>query len=121
MPDSTRAMMRSTRLLLGSQPEDRAVEKLLETADLAGRWRRLEARLRLGLEVQYMLAQGRRRRDAEDEVETIRPTPIENLGTAIMAVAAQWRRCASTGLDLDFRPVGAGFSSPRKAVVGFQV
>jgi hypothetical protein len=36
-----------------------------------------------------VLAQGRRRRDAEDEVEAIGSTPIENLGTTIMAIAAQ--------------------------------
>src|ERR1035437_2032824 len=66
-----------------------ATPKLRETADFAVLGRRLEARLRLGFEVHYVLAQGRRRRDAEDEVEAIGPTPVENLRTAIMAVAAQ--------------------------------
>ena len=46
-----------------------------------------------------MPAQGRGRRDAEDEVEAIGPTPVENLGTAIMAVAAQQ--------NLGLGPVGA--------------
>src|SRR6202795_562324 len=36
-----------------------------------------------------MPAQGRSRRDAEDEVEALGATPVENLGTTIMAVAAQ--------------------------------
>src|SRR5450759_220162 len=74
---------------LDATPACGAVEKLRETADFAVLGRRLEARLRLGFDVHYVLAQGRRRRDAEDEVEAIGPTPVENLRTAIMAVAAQ--------------------------------
>jgi len=58
-----------------------------------------ETRFRIDLEVQCMPAQGRRRRDAEDEVQAIGPTTGENLGTAIVTVAAQQ--------NLGFGPVGA--------------
>ena len=46
-----------------------------------------------------MPAQCRGRCDAQDVIDTIGPTPVENFGTAIMAVATQQ--------DLDARPVGA--------------
>ena len=46
-----------------------------------------------------MAAQCRGWRDAEDVVEAARATPIENLGTAIMAVGPQQ--------DLGVRPVSA--------------
>src|ERR1019366_9066905 len=45
---------------LDATPARGAVEKLRETADFAVLGRRLEARLRLGFEVHYVLAQGRR-------------------------------------------------------------
>jgi hypothetical protein len=73
---------------LDAAPARGAVEKLRETSNLSVLRRRLEPRLRVGLEVQYMPAQGRSRRDAEDEVEALGTTPVENLGTTIMAVAA---------------------------------
>jgi hypothetical protein len=44
-------------------------------------------------------AQRRGGRDAENVVETVGPTPVENLGTAIVTVGAQE--------DLGIRPVGA--------------
>src|SRR6266576_1990660 len=46
-----------------------------------------------------MGAQRRGGRDAENVVETVGPTPVENLGAAIMAVGAQH--------DFRHRPVGA--------------
>ena len=46
-----------------------------------------------------MAAQCRGRRDAEDVIEAVGATPVENLGTAIMTVGAQQ--------DLGLRPVGA--------------
>ena len=84
---------------LDAAPARGAVEELLEAAHLAVLRRGLEARLRAGLEALDMPAQGRGRRDAEDVIETVGPTPVENLGTAIMAVAAQQ--------DFRLGPVGA--------------
>ena len=46
-----------------------------------------------------MAAQGRGRRDAENVVEAVGATEVENLGRAIMAVGAQQ--------DFHARPVGA--------------
>ena len=46
-----------------------------------------------------MPAQGRGRRDAEDEVDPVGAAPVEDLRAAIVAVGAQQ--------DLRFRPVGA--------------
>src|ERR1700716_2980606 len=51
--------------------------------------RGLEARLRAGLEALDVPAQRRGRRDAQDIIETIGSTPVENFRTAIMAVGAQ--------------------------------
>ena len=92
-PASTRAMMRSTRLQLG------AVEELLEAAYFVVSWRGLEASLRAGLEDFDVSAQGRGWRNAEDVIEAVRPTPVENLGAAVMAVGPQQ--------DLSVGPVGA--------------
>src|SRR5208282_6216408 len=76
------------------------IEELLEAAELAVLLRRgLEARLRAGLEALDMSAQCRGRRDAQDVIETVGPAPVENFGTAIMAVGAQQ--------DLGVWPVGA--------------
>src|ERR1700704_2398599 len=75
------------------------VEELLEAARLALLRCGLEARLHAGLEALDMPAQCRGRRDAQDIIETVGPTPVENFGTAIMAVA--------THQDFRFRPVGA--------------
>jgi hypothetical protein len=64
----------------------RAVEELHETTKLAISRRGLESRLRAGFETFDMAAQCRGWRDAEDVIEAIGATPIENLGTAIVAV-----------------------------------
>jgi hypothetical protein len=87
-------MIRSTRLQLAAP-----VEELLEAARLAILRRRLEAHLRAGLEALDMPTQCRGRRDAQDVIETVSSTPVENFGTAIMAVGTQQ--------DLGVRPVGA--------------
>jgi hypothetical protein len=63
-----------------------AVEELLEAADLAVARRGLEARLRAGLEGFNAPAQRRGRRDAEDVVDAVGPTPVEDLRAAIVAV-----------------------------------
>ena len=84
---------------LDPAPALRAIEKFLETTKLAVPRRGLESRLRAGFETFDMVAQCRGWRDAEDVVEAARATPIENLGTAIMAVGPQQ--------DLGVRPVSA--------------
>src|ERR1039458_3927252 len=84
---------------LDAAPACGPVEELLEAARLAFLWRGLEARLRAGLEIPDMPTQCGGRRDAQDVIETVGPTPVENLGTAIMTVGAQQ--------DLGLRPVGA--------------
>src|SRR5271166_4051068 len=61
---------------LDAAPAFRAVEELLETANLAVPWR-----------------------GAEDVIEAVGPTPVEDLWAAIMAVGAQQ--------DLGVGPVGA--------------
>ena len=72
---------------LDAAPTFRAVVEFLEPPLFAVLRRGLEARLRAGLEIDDMATQGRGRRDAEDVIDAVRPTPIENLGAAIMAVA----------------------------------
>src|ERR1700730_8221802 len=85
---------------LDAAPAFGPIEELLEAAELAVLLRRsLEARLRAGLEALDMPAQRCGRRDAQDVIETVGPTPVENFGTAIMAVGAQQ--------DLGVWPVGA--------------
>ena len=84
---------------LDAAPARGPVEELLEAAELAILGRSLKARLGAGLEAFDMPAQCRGRRDAQDVIETVSPTPIENFGTAIMAVATQQ--------DLGVGPVGA--------------
>jgi hypothetical protein len=74
-----------------------AVEEFLESALVLLR-RGLEARLRAGLEALDMPAQCCGWRDAKDVIETVGPTPVENFGTAIMAVGARQ--------DFRFRPIG---------------
>ena len=71
---------------LDPAPALRAVEELHETTKLAVSRRGLESRLRAGFETFDMAAQCRGWRDAEDVIEAIGATPIENLGTAIVAV-----------------------------------
>src|SRR5271169_5120663 len=74
---------------LDAAPAFGAVEELLETANLAVPRRGLEACLGAGLEPLDMPAQRGGRRDAEDVIVAVGPTPVENLGTAVMAVGAQ--------------------------------
>ena len=73
---------------LDAAPALDAVEEFLEAADLAVS-RGLEARLRAGLEYLNPPAQGRGRRNAEDGVDAVGPTPVRNLGAAIVAVGAR--------------------------------
>src|SRR5271169_2321293 len=84
---------------LDPAPALRAVEERHETTKLAVSRRGLESRLRAGFETFDMAAQCRGWRDAEDVIEAIGATPIENLGTAIVAVGPQQ--------DLGVRPVSA--------------
>src|SRR5271169_6425598 len=71
---------------LDAAPARGPVEELLEAARLALLRRRLEARLRAGLEALDVPAQRRGRRDAQDIIETIGSTPVEDFGTAMMAI-----------------------------------
>src|ERR1700674_2294305 len=78
----------------GADPLDAApargpVEELLAAPRLPRLRRRLEAHLRAALKALDVAAQCRRRRDAQDVVETVGSTPVENFRTAIMTVAAQ--------------------------------
>ena len=84
---------------LDPAPALRAVEELHETTKPRSRDGQPESRLRAGFETFDMAAQGSRWRDAEDVIEAIGATPIENLGTAIVAVGPQQ--------DLGVRPVSA--------------
>src|SRR5271169_4583483 len=84
---------------LDAAPAFGAVEELLEAAYFVVSWRSLEASLRAGLEDFDVSAQGRGWRNAEDVIEAVRPTPVENLGAAVMAVGPQQ--------DLGVGPVGA--------------
>ena len=74
---------------LDPAPTLRAVEELLEAAKLAVARRGLEPLLRAGFKIGDTTTQRRGRRDAEDVVEAVGATPVENLGAAIVAVAAQ--------------------------------
>src|ERR1017187_7928333 len=74
---------------LDAAPARGPVEELLEAGRPAFLPRGLQARLRAGLEFPDMPAQCGGRCDAQDVIETVGPTPVENLGTAIMAVGAQ--------------------------------
>ena len=71
----------------------------LEAARLAITWCSVEARFGAGFEIGDMAAQRRCRRDTQDEVVPARPAPVDDLGAAIVAVAAQQ--------DLRSGPVGA--------------
>src|SRR5271165_5323242 len=84
---------------LDAAPAFGAVEELLEAAYFVVSWRSLEASLRVGLEDFDVSAQCRGWRDAEDVIEAVRPTPVENLGAAVMAVGPEQ--------DLSVGPVGA--------------
>jgi len=65
---------------LDAAPAFGAVEELLEAAHFAVSWRGLEARLRAGLQDFDVSAQCRGWRDAEDVIEAVGSTPVENLG-----------------------------------------
>src|SRR4051812_37611122 len=82
---STRAMMRSTRLQLAGG----AVVELPITAHLARLRGGDEARQRAGFQALDIPAQGRGRRNAEDEVDPVGATPVDDLRAAIVAVGAQ--------------------------------
>src|SRR5271165_627753 len=102
--DEARVRSFRARFDAGDDPLDpapalRAIEELLETTKLAVSGRGFETRLYAGFETFDMPAQRRSRRDAEDVIEAARPTPVENLGAAIMAVGAQQ--------DLGFGPMGS--------------
>ena len=75
------------------------VVKFLELSGFAIPERGLVLRFRRGFQALDMPAQRRGRRDAEDIVEPVGATEVENLGSAIVAVAAHQ--------DLYPRPVGA--------------
>src|SRR5665647_137101 len=62
------------------------VEELLRLAVFR---RGIEARFRAGLKIPDMPAQCRGWSDTQDVIDTVDPTPFENLGTAIVTVGAQ--------------------------------
>ena len=74
---------------LDAAPARRAVEELLEAADLAVSRGGLEARRGAGLEGFGVSAQGRVRGDAQNVIEAVGPTPVENLGTAVVTVGGR--------------------------------
>ena len=65
-------------------PTRRPVKELLKAARLPVVRRVLEARLRAGLEIPDMPAQCRGRRDAEDVIEAVGPTPVEDLWACLL-------------------------------------
>ena len=97
---------------LDAAPTRGPVVKLLEPARLAVLRRGLVERLRRRFQALDMPAQRRGRRDAEDIVEPVGATEVENLGGAIVAVAAHQnlgpgpvgangaQQAAQKGLDL---------------------
>jgi hypothetical protein len=74
---------------LDAAPALRAVEKLFEASNLAVFRRCREHRRRFGLGGQDMRPQGRGRRQAEDEVETVGAAEVDRLRRAIMAIGTQ--------------------------------
>ena len=77
---------------LDPAPARGAVVELRVTAHLARMWGGDGARHRAGFQAFDMTAQGRRRRDAKDEVDPVGATPVEDLRAAIVAVGAQQDR-----------------------------
>src|SRR6202048_1456484 len=67
---------------LDAAPAFGAVEELLEAAHLAILRRGFEARFRGSFEAFDMAAQRRGRSHAQDVIEPLGPTPVENLGPA---------------------------------------
>src|SRR5664279_1680613 len=74
---------------LDATPAFGAVERILEAAHLAILRRGFEARFRSSFEAFDMAAQRRGRRHAQNVIEPLGPTPVENLGTAIVTIGAQ--------------------------------
>ena len=93
-PTSTRAMIRSTRLQLAAPSKNSLKRRALPSFGAASK-----RAFVLASRPSMCAAQCRGRRDAEDVIEPVGATPVENLGTAIMTVGAQQ--------DLGLRPVGA--------------
>src|SRR5450631_3866256 len=91
---------------LDAAPARGSVVELAEAARLALFRRGLVARFHAGFEVADVAAKGRGRRDAEDIIEPVGATKVENLGRAIMTVAAQHY--------LRLRPVGARMARNRR-------
>src|SRR5512133_3831836 len=89
-PASTRAMMRSTRLQLLAPSKNSLKRRTLPPLGAASK------RAVAALDV---TAQRRGRRHAEDEIEALGSTPVENLWTTIVTVGAQQ--------NLGVGPVGA--------------
>ena len=79
-PASTRAMMRSTRLQLAAPSTNSLKRRTLPFAE------RFEARLGVRLQARDVPAQGRGRRQAEDEVDAVGAAPVNDQRTAIVAV-----------------------------------
>src|ERR1700692_1784379 len=80
-------------------PTRRSVVKFLESSGFAIPGRGLVEGLRRGFEALDMPAQRRGGRDAEDVIEPVGATEVENLGSAIVAVAAHQ--------DFHLGPIGA--------------
>src|SRR3984893_17667757 len=80
---STRATIRSTRLQLAAPSKNSLKRRALPSFGAASK------RLRAGLEALDVPAQRRGRGDAQDIIETIGSTPVEDFRTAIMVVGAQ--------------------------------
>jgi hypothetical protein len=96
---SVRAHLDTGDDTLDAAPALGPVVELFEAAHLALLRPSLVARHRAGLQALDMPTQCRGRCDAQDVIEPVGATPVENLGTAIVTVAAQQY--------LGLRPVGA--------------
>ena len=73
---------------LDAAPARGPVEELLEAARLAVFRRGIEARFRADLKIPNMPTQCRGWGDTQDVIDTVSPTPSEDLGTAIVTVGA---------------------------------
>src|SRR3954449_10871897 len=94
---------------LNPAPAGGAVVELRVTARLARLWGGDIARQRAGFQALDMPPQGRGRRNAEDEVNPVGATPVEDLRAAIVAVGAQQdRRCRPVGPDRPEQPAQEG-------------
>src|SRR3954462_13840463 len=94
---------------LDPAPAGGAVVELRVTARLARLRGGDIARHRAGFQALDMPAQGRGRRNAEDEVNPVGATPVEDLRAAIVAVGAQQdRRCRPVGPDGPEHPAQEG-------------